>query len=134
MRNLARAALLSALLAMGAVGARAAAVCPNGDVATLRMSTLTPSGTMAGLAKAVADHQKWYRDHGYADRILLAHVLTLDKASGALAASPNQVITFHLRSLEVPKETHDAAWDRFVAEYRANSGVTSETTICYPRG
>ncbi len=130
MKHLATAFCVGASIALTASAAHAASVCPNGDIATLRTSTLTPSGTMAGLSKAVADHQKWYRDHGYADRILLAHVLTLDK--GAMVASSNQAITFHLRAQEVPREKHDAGWDAFVAEYRANSTVTNETTICYP--
>jgi hypothetical protein len=128
MRSLA-VILASASLTLAAA-AHASPVCPNGDIATLRASMLTPSGTMAGLTKAVADHQQWYRAHGYADRILLAPVLTM--GPGGLARSPNQAITFHLRTVEVPRDKHDAGWDAFVAEYRANSTVTNETTVCYP--
>jgi hypothetical protein len=133
MKTLAAFVSAGALIALTANTAHAAPVCPNGDVATLRTSMLTPTGSMAGLAKAVADHQQWYRAHGYADRILLAPVLTLDRASGGMVASPNQAITFHLRTVEVPKAKHDAGWDAFVAEYKANSTVTNETTVCYPR-
>ena len=47
-----------ALIALAAGAAQVAPACPNGDIATLRTSMLTPSGTMAGLTKAVADHQR----------------------------------------------------------------------------
>jgi hypothetical protein len=127
------AAALVALTGLAPLAAHAAAACPDGDIAKLRMSKVPPTGSMAGLAKAVADHQKWYRDHGYPDRIVLAPVLILDRASGRMVASPDQAMTLHLASHEVPGAKRDAAWDAYVAEYKANSQVTSETIICYPQ-
>jgi hypothetical protein len=122
------------LMCIGATAVHAAPACTNGDLTIVRTSKLTPSGTLAGLAKAVSDHQNWYRVHGYPDRIVLAPVLVFDKASNDLVASPDQVMTFHLKAQQVPKDKHDAAWDAYVAEYRANSTITSETLVCYPRG
>jgi hypothetical protein len=61
-----------------------------------------------------------------------ASVLTYDKASNALVKSPDQVMTFHNHATSVPKEKHDAAWDAYVAEYKANSEISSETIVCMP--
>jgi hypothetical protein len=126
------AATLVATTLLAPIAAQAAAACAEGDIAKLRMSKVPASGSMAGLAKAVADHQKWYRDHGYPDRIVLAPVMTFDRASGRMVALPDQAMTLHLASHEVPAAKRDAAWDAYVAEYKANSQVTSETIICYP--
>jgi hypothetical protein len=129
----AAAATAAALIAAAPMAAHAAAACAPADVAKVRMSKIAPGGSMAGLAKAVADHQRWYRTHGYADTIVLAPVLAFDAASRTLVAAPDQAMTFHFGGPEVPREKRDAAWDAYVAEYRANSQVTSETIICYPR-
>lgn len=88
---------------------------------------------MAGFSKAVADHAKWYADHGYADQIVAAPVLAYDKASDSLAQVPDQIMTFHNHSVSVPKDKHDAAWDSYVAEYRANSTIATETLVCMPK-
>ncbi|UAK23017.1 hypothetical protein [Sphingomonas nostoxanthinifaciens] len=129
-----RTPLCFAILATIAVAAPVAAqnnVCPTGDPALLRISKIKPGGSMAGLAKAVADHSKWYADHGFtADRQVIAPVL-VPGPQGPHVAS-DQVMTLHLHAHNVPQNQHDAGWDAFVAEYRANSEVVSEMMVCLP--
>ncbi len=122
-----------ALAAGVATPASAADLCPSGDVAKMRISKVTPSGSMAGIEQAVADHDKWYADHGFTeDRIILAPILVYDAANKAMRVAPDQVMTIHMHSHEVPKDKRDAAWDAYVAEYKANSDVASETVVCLP--
>jgi hypothetical protein len=39
----------------------------------------------------------------------------------------------HTHDSEVPHSMKDAAWNAFVAEYRANSVIDSTTHVCLPR-
>lgn len=134
------ASALAAALVLGAttvadvaMAATAADLCPNGDIAKIRLSKVTPTGSMAGIEKAVADHAKWYADHGFTeDRIIIAPVLVYDAANKTMRVAADQVMTLHMHSHEVPKDKHDAAWDAYVAEYKANSDVASETVVCLP--
>lgn len=106
--------------------------CSSGHTAIVRVSELTATGSIAGFNKAVDDHAKWYASHGYKDKIFAAPIMTYDSAKNTLTPSPKQIMTFHLNSVEVPKDKHDAAWDAYVAEYRANSNIKSTTFVCYP--
>jgi len=127
------AALAAALMAcadLSTTPAFAADVCSSGNVSIVRVSKLLPNGTLAGFSKAVADHAQWYASHGYKDKIISAPVLVYDKTTNALVQSPDQIMTFHNHAGSVPKDKHDAAWDAYVAEYRANSTITSETIVC----
>jgi hypothetical protein len=121
------------IAAAAAIPASAADLCPSGDVAKIRISKVTPSGSMAGIAKAVADHGKWYADHGFTeDRMIFAPILVYDAANKTMTVAADQVMTIHTHAHEVPKDRRDAAWDAYVAEYRANSEVASETVVCLP--
>jgi hypothetical protein len=109
-------------------------LCPNGNITTVRVDKIIPSGSMAGFQKAVADHAKWYADHGFnADMIMSAPVLVYDEANKTMVKAPDQMMTVHMNSSLVPRDKHDAAWDAYVAEYKANSEITSETMACLPK-
>jgi hypothetical protein len=113
--------------------AQATHACPGNDMATIRISRIARSGTMAGFDKAVADHAKWYADHGFdKDRIFAAPMLVTDETTHKLAPSPDTMMSFHTHDHEVPKSMEDAAWNAFVAEYRANSVIVSTTHVCLP--
>ena len=111
-----------------------AAACVNGNVAIVRISKILPTGSMAGFNKAVADHTKWYADHGYtADRQVVAPILVYDDKTKTVSAAKDQVMTLHTNATSVPMAKHDAAWDAYVAEYRSNSDILSETVVCMPK-
>ncbi|HEY1930220.1 MAG TPA: hypothetical protein VGG92_22340 [Caulobacteraceae bacterium] len=120
-------------LAPSIASAQAAGACPANDMATIRISKIAPGGTMTGFDKAVADHAKWYADHGFdKDRIFAAPMLVADETTHKLAPSPDTMMSFHTHDHEVPKSMEDAAWNAFVAEYRANSVIVSTTHVCLP--
>lgn len=110
------------------------APCPSGNIAIIRISKIAPGGSMAGFDKALADHAKWYADHGFGeDRITEAPVLMFDPVAKTLGRSADTVMTFHMHAHDVPMEKHDKAWDAYVAEYRANSVIQTETVACMPQ-
>ncbi len=126
---------LACVLAFGASSAMAATAnpCKVGEPAVIRVSKITAKGSMAGFKKAAADHMKWYADHGYTkDRQLLAPVMIFDPAKKMMVEAPDQIMTLHTHSENVPNEKKDAAWAAYVAEYRANSDIVTETMVCLP--
>jgi hypothetical protein len=134
-RLIATASLILAASGLGsaAQAADANAPCPSGSPAIVRLSKIIPGGTMDGFKKAVADHSKWYADHGYPeDRQVLAPVLVYDQAKSVWGIATDQVMTIHTHATSVPMAKHDAAWDAYVAEYKANSDIVSSTAVCMP--
>jgi hypothetical protein len=128
-----RTIFLSAVGVWLAAPAAAQNACASGDITVIRVSKLTAKGTTAGFEKALADQKRWYSDHGYTkDEIVAAPVLVVDPKTSALKKSPNLVITFHYRSVEISQSKRDAAWNAFVAEYQANTDIVSETVACMP--
>ena len=127
-------ALLCGCLALAAYATPAAAqdaACPSGNYSVVRTSKIKPGGTLDGFKHAVADHAKWYIDHGYtADKFQWARVVTYDPAAKKMVASPDTVMTFHNNATEVPSAKRDAAWDAYVAEYAANSTIVTTTVVC----
>ena len=115
-------------------GTFAAPPC-DGDVAVLRLTELTPNGTMAGYLKAVAAHLGWFRSHGYAhDDMVVAQVMVEDPATYQLTYSKNQVLSIHMRPPFMGGSTgHDAGWDAFHDLYRKNSNIVTAYNICIPR-
>lgn len=105
--------------------------CPGDDWTTVRVSKLKPGGTLDGLRKAMADHVKWYRDHGYGtDQFTFGQVMAYDPKLKRRAPAEGKYVTIRAHSSEVPKSRHDAAWDAYVAEYAANSTIESTTVVC----
>src|SRR5262249_11002752 len=112
----------------------AASLCPNGTLATIRISTIKPTGSRAGFEQAAKDHMKWYRDHGFKDNEqIIADVITMDEASHGPVVSKTEVMTIHYNPAGAAVAMRDAAWDAYVAEYRANSDIASEHTACLPK-
>lgn len=107
------------------------AACPGDDWTTVRISALKSGGTEDGLRKAVADHAKWYAEHGYqADKFAFGQVMAFDRALKRRAPVKGKYVTLHWHTSDVPKDKHDAAWAAYVAEYAANSTIESTTVVC----
>jgi hypothetical protein len=101
--------------------------CPQGELTRIRVSKIKPNGSMAGFRDAVAAHTRWYKAHGYRIEQRIAPVVTF--ARGRTGSAPQEVMTL-ATSDDVPREKHDAAWNAFVAKYRANSDIERETIVC----
>jgi hypothetical protein len=118
---------------IGAAQAQEASLCPAGSAAAVvRVSQIKPTGSMDGFKKAYADHVKWYADHNLSDKFALEPVLIYDPAKGSATTAPDQLMTVHYRASTPPPHAGDAAWDAYVAEYRANSDITTEILTCLP--
>lgn len=155
MRWMILAAAAAALVApaLTVAQSRGASTCSQGQLTRIRLSKITPDGSMAGFRAAVAAHTAWYRVHGYHIDQRIAPVVTFAgggaedtggrsyrgkrtygraDASAGYGGSSQEVMTF-VTSDDVPREKHDAAWNAFVAKYRANSQIERETIVCMPR-
>ena len=115
-------------------GTFAAPPC-DGDVAVLRLTELTPTGTMEGYLKAVAAHLGWFHSHGFAnDEMVVAKVMVEDPSTHQLIYSKNRVLAIHMRPPFMGGSTgHDAGWDAFHDLYRKNSNIVQSFNICIPR-
>jgi len=121
-------------IALGAAtaGHAAGGACGADQTVTMRVSKLSASGTPAGFLDAVKDHKAWYASHGLKDDSLTT-VPALTAVKGGLKSSVTEYVTFHVYgSTEQPK--HDAAWDAYVAKYKANATIVGETRFCLPKG
>ena len=110
--------------------------CPAGTtVSMVRISTIKPTGSMAGFLEAVQDHAKWYRDHGHtADEITSSPILEKSEDGKTWAVSKTRAFSIHKNDYGVPKaEEEGAEWKAFVAKYRANSDIESVTVVCLPK-
>ena len=120
----------AAALVMPAAAAaqpKPAAGCSQGELTRIRLSKIKPGGSLAGFRDAVAAHTRWYKAHGYRIEQRIAPVVTFARGKGG--ASAQEVMTF-ATSDDVPRDKHDAAWNAFVAKYRANSDIERETIVC----
>ena len=125
-------ALLLAALGAGAGAAQAAGPCGADQMVTMRVSKLTAGGTAAGFAEAVRDHKAWYASRGLKDDAFVTGP-ALEPRKGGMVASATQFVTFHVYG-GTTEPKHDAAWDAYVAKYRANSTIASEARFCLPKG
>ncbi len=124
-------AAVLALATVTATAAQAAGPCGAGQMVTMRVSKLSAAGTPAGFLDAVKDHKAWYASHGFKDdQFVTAPALVPEK--GGMKPSASEYVTFHAYGDKEPK--HDAAWDAYVAKYKANSAIDSETRFCLPKG
>jgi hypothetical protein len=109
-------------------------LCPAGQIAIIRVSTLKPTGTRAGFDKAVKDQIAWYRGHGISgNKIVEAEVI--DFVAGAPQMSAREVMTIHY---DPPAATGaqpavDDGYKAFVKEFRDNTDITVEKTVCLPK-
>ncbi len=124
--------LTAALVALLPTVASAAGVCGADQMVTMRVSKLNAAGTPAGFLDAVKDHKAWYASHGFKDDAFVTGP-TLVPEKGGMKPSASSYVTFHVYGSDTnPK--HDAAWDAYVAKYKANSTIDSETRFCLPKG
>ncbi len=124
-------AATAAALAFATTAAHAAGPCGAEQMVTMRVSKLIAAGTPAGFLDAVKDHKAWYANHAMKDDgFVTAPVLVA--AKGGLKPSASSYVTFHTYGAKEP--AHDAAWDAYVAKYKANSTIASETRFCLPMG
>ena len=122
---------LTALASLGAPAFAAGTACGADQMVTMRVSKLSASGTPAGFLDAVKDHKAWYGAHGFKDdHFVTAPVLV--PAKGGMKPSASEYVTFHVYGDKEP--THDAAWDAYVAKYKANATIAGETRFCLPKG
>lgn len=97
---------------------------------TMRVSTLSVTGTPAGFLDAVKDHKAWYAGRGFKDdSFVTAPVLVSQK--GGPKPSASEYVTFHVYGDKEPK--HDAAWDAYVTKYKASTTIASETRFRLPK-
>jgi hypothetical protein len=103
-----------------------------GQVAIVRVVTLTPSGTRAGLESAMRQHEAWYRAHGFTrNRIISAPVLEL--RGDRYVPAENRFLTLHLSPpIRNGQEPDDAEWRHFVAQYDSNVQPTEPVVVCLP--
>jgi hypothetical protein len=128
-----RRLVLSALCLGLPVGAAAQAP-PScaGHITIVRDSAILP-GQLALFEKAVADQGAWYASHGNATKAIVLRVMRHDPKSGLLAYADDEAMTATIHpGGGIAPPAHDAAWDAFVAEFKASSTVKTETTVCMP--
>jgi hypothetical protein len=129
-------ALLCPPLALAANGAQAPAspsmpAC-DGVLSIVRLSEITPTGSMDKFMAAVAAHQAWYTSHGFPDVIFAAKVMARDPQSGSFAYSDKQVLTFHYSKPGGQPPVRDAGWDAYVKLYNDTSTIKEATLSCVP--
>jgi hypothetical protein len=106
----------------------------DGNFATVRLSAITPAGTVEGFMKAVAAHKEWYRSHGLGDHAIFAtRIVVRDEKTKAQSYSEKEVMTYHIQPVNgKPEPAHDAAYDAFVKLFRDNSDIKQQYTVCIP--
>ncbi len=119
-------------LALGlATAAQAQGPCGADQMVTMRVSKLSAAGTPAGFLDAVKEHKAWYASHGFKDDVFITGPVLVSEKGGA-KPSASEFVTIHVYGDKQP--THDAAWNAYVAKYKANSTIDSETRFCLPKG
>ncbi|MDR3777186.1 MAG: hypothetical protein P4K97_09845 [Terracidiphilus sp.] len=98
----------------------------------LRISEITPTGSMEKFMAAVAAHQAWYTSHGYADIVFAARIAERDPQTKTFAYSDKLVMTYHYSKGPGPNGAHDAAWDAYVKMYNETSTIKESHLNCVP--
>ncbi|HUO23859.1 MAG TPA: hypothetical protein VMU59_15195 [Caulobacteraceae bacterium] len=97
-----------------------------GHPAVVRISKLSPTGTIAGLGKAVRDHQAWYAAHGQPNvKIVLAPMRGSSAGDG-----PTEFVTLTISDVVAPRPPSDDAYRAFVKEYDDNSTIEWTGLTC----
>ncbi len=121
---------LATLLALPAA---AQPVC-KGQVAIVRVSTLKTGGTRAGFDKAVADQIAWYRGHNITgNKIVTADVIDLSSGKPAISAKEVMIIHYDPPAAMSAQPAIDDGYKTFVKEFRDNTDITVEKSVCLPR-
>lgn len=98
----------------------------------LRISEITPTGSIEKFMEAVAAHQAWYASHGYPDIVFAARVVERDPGTNTITLSNKTVLTYHYSKGPVPPAAHDAAWDAYVKLYNETSTIKETHMNCVP--
>jgi hypothetical protein len=107
----------------------------DGRTATVRISEITPTGSVKGFMAAVAAHRAWVFSHGLTkDEITTVPVIIRDEKTRARSYSDKQFWSIHIHGSNAADPKHDEAYDAFVKMYRDNSDIKSAYDICLPNG
>jgi hypothetical protein len=113
--------------------AQAAPLACDGRRATVRISEITPSGSVKGFMDAVAAHKAWVFSHGMTkDEIITVPMIVRDDKTRARSYSDGQFWSIHIHGSNEPDPKHDEAYDSFVKMYRDNSDIKAAYDICLP--
>jgi hypothetical protein len=126
--------ILSTIFAAVAAAQNPRPAC-DGNFATVRVSAITPTGSIDGFMKAVAAHKEWYRSHDRPDHEIFAtRIVVRDEKTKAQSYSDKEVMTYHIMPVSnQPDPQHDAAYDAFVKLFRENSDIKQQYTVCLPK-
>src|SRR6202162_1982572 len=106
------------------VSAQNAPLACDGRHATVRISEITPNGTVKGFMDAVAAHKAWVVSHGLSkDEIVTVPVIVRDETTHARSYSGKQFWSIHIHGSNEPDPQHDEAYDALVKMYRDNSDI-----------
>ena len=122
------------LTAACALPAAADELCPKGQIAIIRVSTLKSTESRAGFDKAVADQIAWYRAKGITtNKIVEADVI--DLSGGQPMVSTKEALTIHYAPpvVDGAQPAPDDAYRAFVKEFRDSSDITTEKSVCLPK-
>jgi hypothetical protein len=106
----------------------------DGAMAIVRLSEITPGGSMDKFMAAVAAHQAWYTSHGFPDDLIyVTHVIVRDPATKSYSYSDKQILTYHfMPKTNAAEPKHDDAWDAYVKLYQATSTIKEGYLTCVP--
>jgi hypothetical protein len=130
--------LLLALSVVSAPFAAAQTAMPapppcDGSYNIVRISDIKP-GMYQKFTEAVAAQAAWYKAGGAPDLIVMLRVIDRDAAAGTMKYSETEALTSHISpATPGPRVPHDAAYDAFVALFRASSTIKSEVFTCMPK-
>jgi hypothetical protein len=130
--------ILIAAAVLGTATAAAAADVPGdpmdvckGKLEIFRIHKIKPTGTMAGFLKAAADHDAWFKSHGYTgDGVGVARQMEYDEKKKTFSFSEKEVVTVHFNPSGVPIEKQDADYKAFEKEYNDNADILTERLFC----
>jgi hypothetical protein len=134
MKVLSTLVALAALCAIPAPAIHAQSDEPacDGVFNVLRLSEITPTGSLDKFMSAVSAQQAWYSSHGYPDVIFAAKVTERDPQTKKWGFSNTQVLTYHYTKAGTPPVKRDAAWDAYVKQYNETSTIKETHVNCVP--
>lgn len=132
MRILLAASAALILSGSAAMAATPPDLCKGGQISVVRISTLKSPAAKAQFDKASQAQGKWYRSHGFKkNRIFFGSVMVQDPATKDWSVSQTEVFSLHTDAPgPATNAKKDAAYDAFVADYRASSDITTEKLVC----
>jgi len=136
MRILSTLAVFAALCAPAAIGqtpatAAAGDAC-KGVTVSVRISEITPTGSVEKFMAAAAANQAWYTSHGFKkNQIVVAQISVQDPTTKAWRFSDKKFITYHINP-PTSGVVRDAAWDAYVKLYNDTSKIVESYNTCMP--